>query len=366
MANAENDNSENLGPATLALAWIFCVISTLVVALRFYVRIGMQRKFNIDDFSWGLGKHTAALQSNPLAVMYAIKWVYICEFFAIMTPGFGRISYAFLLSNIIPPSKSRRIFLWTVIGIHFVVDVVTVCLTFAQCQPFEGYWDKSIESHCWPPTIQVYIGYLQGSLGSAVDLIMAVFPCSLFWNLRMHWKQKVFLSSVMGLGVFAMIAAIAKTVELRIIGQDDFTYAMAKLAICSGLEGNLVLISASIPTVTPVFKASRNFSDGRRGGADNLNTFLLWKQAQAKNSEGSHGSFKPLGEPTLAAGIRSNEEQKVLQTEAYALRPMDGDDVRDDMAGIRKDISVSITFDQGQQSAQTQHRAREQAWGTEM
>ncbi|KAI1804709.1 hypothetical protein F4811DRAFT_518812 [Daldinia bambusicola] len=381
----KSDHSGNLGPPTLALAWVLATISTLVVALRFYVRIGMLRKFNIDDciivvtllcviglaifltvaVSWGFGKHAEALASDPLALMYSLKWIYLCEFFAIMTPVFGRISYAFLLSSIIPPSKSRRVFLWVLVGIHFVTDVVVLSVTFSQCRPFEGYWNKAIEPDCWPPTIQTYGGYLQGSVGTVVDFVQAIFPCSLFWNLNMHWKQKVFLSSIMGLGIFAMIASIIKTIEIKNIGDHDLTYSLARLAMCAIFETNLVLLSASIPTVVPVFKPSGISGTNRDRRADNLNTFLSWKRAQAKMSGANHGSFEPLGEPTLADGVDGNEGQKVLQAEAYALRDMHRDDARDDRVGIRKDIRVSISFDQGSPStAQTPQRASRHVWRT--
>ncbi|KAI2783664.1 hypothetical protein F4815DRAFT_502682 [Daldinia loculata] len=365
MDNVSNDNSGNLGPSLLAVEWLFTVISTLVVALRLYVRLRVLRKFNIDDcmiiitllcaignaifitiaVSWGFGKHMSSLASNPIAVMNSIKWSYLCEFFLIMTPQFGRISYAFLLSNLIPPSKSRRTFLWVLVGIHFVVDVVMVVVSFAQCRPFRGFWDRRIGADCWPPTIQLYTSYAQGSLGSVVDLVMAMFPCSLFWNLNMHWKQKAFLSSIMGLGVFAMIASIVKTVELQALAHtNDLTYFMARLIICATLEGHLVLLSASIPTVTPIFKPPGTCSNNRSGRVDNMNTFLSWKHAQATKSKGSRGPFEPLQDHGLTTEIIVNEEQKIPQSNAYLPRILDVGDTSGSVTGIRKDITVSITF----------------------
>lgn len=49
MDNFSNDNPGNLGPSLLAVEWLFTSISTLVVALRLYVRLRVLRKFNIDD-----------------------------------------------------------------------------------------------------------------------------------------------------------------------------------------------------------------------------------------------------------------------------------------------------------------------------
>ncbi|KAI2632713.1 hypothetical protein GGS26DRAFT_557177 [Hypomontagnella submonticulosa] len=192
--------TDDLGPAVLSVAWVFAGISILIVAARFYVRIWIVRKLGIDDYiilltlalglgnsafltmssSWGLGKHIV---------------------FSIMSPGFGRISYAFLLLSLSPPNKTRRVFLWTIITIQFVVDVAMVCISFAQCRPITGWWDHEVDADCWSPTVQQNAAFFQGSVCSLVDLILAVFPASLFWNLQMHWKQKIFLSLIMGLGI---------------------------------------------------------------------------------------------------------------------------------------------------------------------
>lgn len=40
---------------------------------------------------------------------------------------------------------------------------------------------------------------------SAVDLALAAFPASMFWNLNMEWKKKVSLSCLMGLGVLYVL-----------------------------------------------------------------------------------------------------------------------------------------------------------------
>ncbi|CAJ2504619.1 Uu.00g120130.m01.CDS01, partial [Anthostomella pinea] len=332
----ENNGSDDLGLAVLGVAWALAGISIIIVIARFYVRLRIVRKFSVDDciilFTLAsfipMRKHIGTLAATPERVMHTIKWVYLCEFFSIMCPGFGRISYAFLLLSITPPTKARRRSLWAVIGIQFVVDVGTVCISFSQCRPIEGFWDKSLQADCWDPTVQQYTGYFQGSVCSAVDLFLALFPCSLFWNLNMHWKQKAFLSALMGLGIFAMVASIVKTVQLRAITQtDDPTYAMAKLAIWWTFEAYFVLIAVSIPTIRPIFKNPKSIMRDRRS-SNNTNTFLRWHRSHGNVSRENNGRFEPLHESTLHNEITGYE--------------MGGTDTPGDThpKGIRKDISV--------------------------
>ncbi|KAL4942941.1 hypothetical protein BDV06DRAFT_221700 [Aspergillus oleicola] len=139
-----------LGTAVLAVAWIFAGLATTVVAIRYYVRVKIIRRLTVDDglifltlafeignsifltvsTHWGLGLHLDALSDEQ--VMHSVKWVYLCEFFSILSPCVGRIAYASLLLSLLPPIPWRSRLLWTIIWIQIVVDCGTVIIRFAQ------------------------------------------------------------------------------------------------------------------------------------------------------------------------------------------------------------------------------------------
>ncbi|KAI0480022.1 integral membrane protein [Xylaria cf. heliscus] len=315
-----------LGPAVVSIAWVFTALSAGVIAARFYVRLFVLRRITLDDSiiavaflfalvnsifvtvsaSWGLGRHIQFLQSKPNHVMYTVKYVYLCEFFSILSPGFGRISYGFLLLSLIPPNKNRRRFLWGIIGLQFLVDVGTVIISFSQCTPIEGFWDTTIKATCWPPYVQQYTGFVQGSICSAVDLILAIFPASLFWNLNMEWKQKASLSALMGLGVFAMVASIVKTIKLQAITEtEDLTYAMAELAIWWTLEAYLVLIAVTIPTLRPIIGTGKSVSITSPNSYA-LNTFNHRKKVQISSANDNNRSFERLCESSVLTDVTTD------------------------------------------------------------
>jgi hypothetical protein len=191
---------DNLGPTALVIAWVFLVFAIVVVVTRYYVRLRIVRRFGMDDWlillttvsqhiilslahtanplrllqvlaifnsifvtisvHYGLGQHMANL--SPDQIKYTTKWVFLCEFFSIMSPCFGRISFALLLLGIIPPARWRFRFLWTIIAIQFVVDVGCVIVSFSQCRPIRGFWDHSVEAGCWPAYVQRDAGFFQG------------------------------------------------------------------------------------------------------------------------------------------------------------------------------------------------------------
>ncbi|CAG9998314.1 unnamed protein product [Clonostachys byssicola] len=268
-------DSEDLQPAVLSVAWVFASLSLAVVVARLWIRTQVVRQVRIDDYliiftmvsallpsfafglmlslgnsaflsvsaRYALGKHIETVLTNPLYISYTLKYVFLCEFFAIMCPCFGRISFALMLLSLLPPNKVSRRILQFIIAIAFIVDLSTVIISFTQCRPIEAFWDMRPNPDCWPKTVQQYTGFFQGSLGSAVDLTLACFPASLFWNLKMAWKQKAALSSIMGLGILyalidshehrrgpdsyeysAMIASIIKTIQLQAItATEDIT-----------------------------------------------------------------------------------------------------------------------------------------------
>jgi hypothetical protein len=50
MSDITAHSSENLGPALVAIAWVFAAFSAIVIAFRIYVRLKITNRFQIDDW----------------------------------------------------------------------------------------------------------------------------------------------------------------------------------------------------------------------------------------------------------------------------------------------------------------------------
>lgn len=84
-----------------------------------------------------------------------------------MSACFGKISIALLLMRIMNRNKPYEIFLWGLIVILFVVNLLLTILTFSQCTPVTYLWDQlnpevAYKGSCWDPHIQKNYGYFQG------------------------------------------------------------------------------------------------------------------------------------------------------------------------------------------------------------
>jgi hypothetical protein len=88
--------------------------------------------------------------------------VYFGNIFSTLSAGFGRIAFAFLLLALLHPMWSKRKgLLWTIITLKFIVDVVAVVMSFLQCRPMRGYWDKDVNATCMTVAV-ARMTYFQG------------------------------------------------------------------------------------------------------------------------------------------------------------------------------------------------------------
>ncbi|KAM3069128.1 hypothetical protein ACMFMG_010653 [Clarireedia jacksonii] len=174
-------DSSNLGPAVVAVSWVFGALAIIVVGTRYYVRLRIVGRFTIDDWlialvlilalfngifytlsvHHGLGRSLQTLTKTQ--VSNTKKWVYFGNIFSTLSAGFGRIAFAFLLLALLHPMWSkRRGLLWTVITLKFIVDILAVVVSFLQCRPMRGYWDKNINATCMPVVV-TRVTYFQGA-----------------------------------------------------------------------------------------------------------------------------------------------------------------------------------------------------------
>lgn len=113
----------------------------------------------------GLGEHTAVLEAEGAEgfakMEETMKLMLVAMVFAVMAPGIGRISYAILLMSIIPRPHWKKKFLWGIVTLQFISDIVVIITSYSQCQPISSYW-KLEEENCWDHSVQQTIGFVQG------------------------------------------------------------------------------------------------------------------------------------------------------------------------------------------------------------
>lgn len=120
------------------------------------------------------------------------------------------------------------------------------------------------------------------SVNIATDLAVAFLPVRVIWNLQIANRQKIALIGVLTIGWFVCVVSVLRLTSLITFLQhpDDSSYYGAPAAYWSGIEMNLAIVCASLPTLKPLItKIIPGFSSrlsGRRtatGGSSRLATF---------------------------------------------------------------------------------------------
>lgn len=241
---------------------------------------------------YGVGRHAAYI--SPPQLVKAVQWIWLSTPFSTMSACFGKISISLLILRMINRNRSYTIFLWTLIFLLFVINLLLTIITFSQCTPASWLWDQlnpalaGYSGSCWHPNIQKNYGYFQGGMicsslsysfrsyghlcnrpvlplesanhltirkafSAFSDLLLAVFPILIIKDLKIQLRLKIGLCCVMSLGIIATAAAAIKTVELKNLATPDFTYNATNLVYWFITENWVIIIAACVPTLSPLY-----------------------------------------------------------------------------------------------------------------
>ncbi|KAI9709579.1 MAG: hypothetical protein M1820_003339 [Bogoriella megaspora] len=239
-----------------------------------------------------------------------------------MTSMFGRISFCvFLLYLLGPTKKIQRTVLWTNIIQQVAINVVMLIQIYAQCgSKIAALWDQEVAAHakCQSPNVETDLAFAQSALNSVCDLVLAILPPFMLWDLHMPKATKYGLISVLMLSIFGFAASLVKLVEIKNLGaRGDFTWNMVNLQTWVVVENNIVLMYASIPVLRPlVFQ--------KKPGSSKNSRF----ESMPKN-EASRGSRKT--KESVIDRIKYGSNSKSLTTdgasEEYILQPTGKDQI---------------------------------------
>ncbi|KAF2728582.1 hypothetical protein EJ04DRAFT_395717, partial [Polyplosphaeria fusca] len=259
--------NESRGYIINIVGWIGAAIATAFVALRIFSRKWLTNSAGWDDAiivaAAILNIVTIALGSvsihygNGGHVVYMTKdQVEKTLFYSALLRPTGitayclpKLSVVMLIIGLMGPQKRRRDVwaLYAVIIVLFITSALSFILLFAQCNPPSHLWQPFLPAECFPDSVLDVVTYIAGSWSALTDLILAAYPVKLLWNLQMKKSRKISIMMIMGLGFFAMIAAIIKTTQLSKNHALDPPWELFWLFITTYIETDLVIIAACAP-----------------------------------------------------------------------------------------------------------------------
>lgn len=272
-----------------AFTWTLEILSLMFVIGRMYSRIKLTRNVWWDDWCicfalvldfvvaimWsvyaarGYARHLYYL--TPAQISNALELNTISRSLCMFSIAVGKISVAFLIERIAGPNDWRK---WLLRGISisvFISAVITFTLFYVQCQPARALWDKGMikegTGSCWNPIPVNTWDLVIASYWAFLDFALAFIPVDIVWKLHLSTQKKLLLTLLLGMGVFAGVCAAVKTskVPITVKAKTDITWQTIELLMWNGIEMNVIIIAACIPTLRPIFLILL-----KRPGADNF------------------------------------------------------------------------------------------------
>lgn len=125
----------------------------------------------------------------------------------------------------------QRCVVWVVIVLTAIINILNCIFNFVQCHPIKANWNPEVPHSCWPPQAQLDFAYFMSSVSNDLicpymhvsflsflfadfgestsmtigenimaDVILAILPATIFWNLNVSTERRIYLSVVLGLG----------------------------------------------------------------------------------------------------------------------------------------------------------------------
>ncbi|KAK3985221.1 hypothetical protein QBC44DRAFT_405361, partial [Cladorrhinum sp. PSN332] len=262
--------NENRGPQILTTTWSLVGISGLFLALRLYCKLRTKRWLWWDDyvlaFSWlmlvtsivlntisvsnGFGRHVQFVPPENLSSMGLIGNV--MGTFSILAAVWSKTSFAITLLRLMQGNmKLLLLFIISTINIFMGLNALFMWI---RCSPSSKIWNYRAAGTCWEPHVYPAYGMFAAGYSALTDIVLALLPWKIVWNLQMEQREKIGVALAMSLGVFAGATALVKTTVIPSLASPDFSceYDTAESAV--------TIVAASIPVLRTLFRDLHTFS----------------------------------------------------------------------------------------------------------
>lgn len=183
-------------------------------------------------------------------ILIELQAFFFGELFYILTTAVTRVSIAMLLLRIAVKVWHRNILLVTT----FVTIVFNTFLFFYalfQCGPISYFWTRTTQpfgGQCIPTQRLIVVTLITSSISAAADLVCALLPVAMLWNVKIQRRTKILVAVLLGMGAAAGAAVIARMPYVNEFKDKDFLYKTANLDIWSAVEPGYVRLICSYTT----------------------------------------------------------------------------------------------------------------------
>ncbi|KAK4461305.1 hypothetical protein QBC42DRAFT_347278 [Cladorrhinum samala] len=323
---ADMPPDHNRGPEILATCGSLVAISLLVVSLRMWVRAKMIGTVGADDWTivaamvtmfvemmiiipevgYGAGRHVHYIDP-PENVIKGLHFNFITQPLCLIGLCLTKVSVGLFLLRLTTSNKFRKFIIGMII--FTVLSASGNFLTvFFQCRPLAFIWDSTIEGGvCIPATHLKFAAFFNSSVAVLTDVIFALLPIPMLWDVQMNWRVKSAIAAILSLGIFAAVSAIVKITFLSSYGKHgDFLFDSSDITIWTTVEICTAIIAASFPCLKPLFKTLFDGTSARRGAQSG--GYGSRYKGYVRDTTGDHGAGNKSNITTVKGGDGGNTQ----------------------------------------------------------
>ncbi|KAI1133924.1 hypothetical protein F5Y05DRAFT_251388 [Hypoxylon sp. FL0543] len=265
-----NPNDPGRGLWFMGLTWTFTILSLLVVATRFWVRIVVTRMLYVEDwimllasalnltgesclavsYHHGLGKHDEDLTFDQK--VNTAKWMWIQYTPAILSSATARISITILLVRLFAPKVALKWFLIVITTLSVAAIIAQIVTVWNQFKPAEGLWNPLVGTLQFSPSIAEIEGNVIGALCAFGDLVYVLAPVIVVWKLNMPFRRKLSLCILLSFSLITMGFSIAKSVNAT--SSAGTLYGNTLGLFFAVVEQSFVIALGSVPPLSSINK----------------------------------------------------------------------------------------------------------------
>ncbi|ORY61555.1 uncharacterized protein BCR38DRAFT_476275 [Pseudomassariella vexata] len=260
---------DDYGPQIHLTIWTLTAVAAAWLGVRIYCKCARHRGLWFDDYvliaSWvvlifgdislalavhfGFGKHTYDIPQGNFPNMLLVSS--FAGFFMIVGAAWSKTSFAITLLRI--SSGWVKFLIWFIIVSVNVILGFSALFTWVRCWPLEKNWHPNVDGTCIPFRNIIFYNVFTAGFSGAMDIVLALLPWKMLWNLNMSKKEKLGALCAMSMGVFAGITSLIKTITIPGTGKPDIADTI-QLVILAVAEIAVTIIAASIPILRALAK----------------------------------------------------------------------------------------------------------------
>ncbi|RGP80298.1 hypothetical protein FLONG3_1599 [Fusarium longipes] len=264
------------GASALLVEWTLISLSTLVIAARIYLRLGLQKQRLLGSDVW----MTSAWAMGIITASFCITYVHMGVMEDGIDPGLKRFEASderkelilkllwisalpFVTSfylckaallcvyhQVIPRfMKKRRAFLWTTVAYVTASFIITIVLLFTICTPVNRWWALHSKNRC---EIDPVISFFRTAwaLNFTSDILIFVLPWLIVPDLMIKGWLRVGVYFTFLLGLINMSISIVRYTKVYVAHD----VSLVTMHFWNSLDLYIGLVIACLPALRPYFK----------------------------------------------------------------------------------------------------------------